>query len=99
MSKKEQTNIEKDTKVFNILLVFICAILFGFGIYQISTNRLEDGLINLVISTGLGSIPFSTPGFNYNKSPFWVKAIFTVLAIFVVISTVYLVYLGFTRKN
>jgi len=60
---------------------------------------MEDGLINIVISMGLGSIPFSSTEFNYNKSPFWVKAIFTVLAVFVVIATVYLVYLGFTRKN
>jgi hypothetical protein len=70
-----------------------------FGIYEIATNRLEDGLINIVISIGLGSIPFSSNDFNYNKSPFWVKALFTILAVFVIFVTIYVVYLGFTRKN
>jgi|688.fasta_scaffold230695_3 hypothetical protein len=96
MSDNKQSQIQENTQVFNLLLIIICSALTIFGVYQVFSNRLEDGLINMIIGLGLSSIPFGG-SFNYKEAPKWQKVIFFLLSIFVVASSLYLIYTIFAR--
>lgn len=87
----------QDAKSINIILNIICAGLITIGLWQSFTNRLEDGLINIIIGVALITIPMSNGQFDYAKSPTWQKGLMIALSAFVVISTGVVLYLAFTR--
>jgi hypothetical protein len=74
--------------------IVVCAGLAIIGIFQIFTNRLEDGIINIIIGS---SLSFSFFQFDYNKAPMWQKAIVMIYGILLLVGIGYILYTGFTR--
>lgn len=96
MSDNKQSQIQENTQVFNLLLIIICSALTVFGIYQVFSSRLEDGLINIIIGLSLSSIPFGS-SFKYKEASNWQKVIFFLTSVFVIASSLYLIYTIFAR--
>ena len=97
-NKKLDEKTQNDTQVFNVLLAFVCFGLILLGFFQTFTNRLEDGLINMVIGIGLLSVAFSGTNFTYKTAPLWQKILIAAGSAFVVISSFYIVYLGVINR-
>jgi fluoride ion exporter CrcB/FEX len=104
ISKNNQTQTtpktpqpQDQTQVFNLLLYIICGALIILGLYEVFTERVEDGLINIIIGSGLIGIPITNNGFSYNTAKLYQKVLVFALSIFVVGATLYLIYLGFNN--
>jgi hypothetical protein len=80
----------------NLVLNIICAGLVVIGFWQIYQNRLEDGLINIIIGIALNVIPLSNGQLNYPNSPWWKKIIIILLCVFVLGATGTVLYLAVT---
>lgn len=81
----------------NLVLNIVCAGLVAIGAWQIYDNRLEDGLISVIIGVALCAIPLSNGQFSNVTSPAWQKLLFTLLSIFVVVATGTVLYLVTTK--
>jgi hypothetical protein len=78
----------KNTKTSNYFFLVICGFLTLLGLFQLFTNKVEDGILNLIIGTSLGS---SFLPIDYKKAPVWQKILLSVYAIVVILATIYLI--------
>lgn len=90
-SANQAAQTEQNTQVFNVLLLIICSFLVIIGLWQIFTDRMEDGLINVLIGVGLGNIPLGN-WIDYKTAPLWQKVVFGFMAVFVVALSVFLIF-------
>jgi ABC-type sugar transport system permease subunit len=74
--------------------IVVCMGLAIIGIFQIFTNRLEDGIINIIIGS---SLSFSFFPFDYDKAPRWQKALVMIYALLLLAGIAYILYTGFTK--
>jgi hypothetical protein len=93
-SEKPQTKKTQETNIIHYLGIIICAMLAVLGGYQIITNRIEDGIINIIIGT---SLSFSFIPFDYNKAEKWQKVLIVIYGLLLFVGTAYLLFKGFTN--
>jgi len=86
-------NSQNQQNVIHYLGIVICGLLSAFGLYQIFTNRIEDGIINLIIG---GSLIFSFIPFDYNQAAKWQKVLFIIYTIALLAGIIYVLFKGFT---
>lgn len=89
-----QNSPQQETNVIHYLGILICTCLALLGVYQMFTNRIEDGVINIIIGS---SLSLSFIPFDYNKAPLWQKGLIISVGVLLLIATVYLLYNGFTQ--
>lgn len=97
MEKQESQLKTKYPLIWDLILTIVCFILIILGVYESSTGKVEDGLINIVIGTALLSIPISGATLNYKSALNWQKIILIVSTVVVIGAISYLIYLGFRK--
>jgi hypothetical protein len=95
MSTPAKTPTQKsEISVIHYMGLAICGGLSAIGIYQIFTNRVQDGIINIIIGS---SLIFSFIPFDYNKAKNWQKGVLIAYAIGILFGTGYVIYKGFVK--
>lgn len=96
MKNTSITNLKSKNPI-NYILYINCVLLIIIGIWQIFTNRIEDGLINVIIGSSLITIPSTQNNFNYTNSPTWQKIGLVTLVAIVVIASIFVLYLSWNK--
>jgi len=83
--------------IWDLILVIACLILIGLGISETLSAKLQEGIINIVIGVAILVIPGSRASLNYKKGSKLEKGILVLVFIGILVSTGYLLYLGFKK--
>ncbi len=85
---------DQEKNIIHYMGIIICVSLAILGIYQIITDRLQDGIINIIIGT---SLLFSFIPFDYKKAPFWQKSLVIIYGLFLIVGIAYVLFMGFSK--
>jgi ABC-type sugar transport system permease subunit len=89
-----QNSKSKELNITHQIGIVVSAGLAIIGVFQIFTNRLEDGIINIIIGS---SLSFSFFPFDYDKAPIWQKALVIIYSLLLLVGIIYILYTGFTK--